>query len=151
VPAGADDRFRTAARAYLVYGVVYWLGGAYLAWHGIGVRAGGAVAWRGVAWIVLGLVFVLLIPYLLDRRRPAFERWVLSRRDFARLIAVLMAVRAFEVARIALRADAASVPAPWGGPISFRVGAILFFVVTVGALVLVARAAWTEGRDDRAG
>jgi hypothetical protein len=150
VHPSADDRFRTAARAYLVYGVVYWIGGAYLAWQGVGVRAGGAVAWRGVAWILIGLIFVFLIPSLLHRRRPGFERWVLSRRDFARIISVLMAVRAFEVARIATRADAASVPAPWGTPISFRAGAIVFFVVTVGALVLVARAAWTEERGDQA-
>jgi hypothetical protein len=34
------------------------------------------------------------------------------------------------------------VPAPWGGEISFRAGAAVFLVVTVVALVLVARAAW---------
>ena len=34
------DAFRLAARAYLVYGVVYWLRGVYLAWHGVGGRCG---------------------------------------------------------------------------------------------------------------
>ena len=138
-----DDRFRTAARAYFVYGVVYWLGGVWLAFQGIGVRAGGSVAWRGVVWIVVGLALVLLVPFLLRRRRRGFERWVLSRRDFARVIAVLMAFRALEVARIALR-PGPSVAAPWRGSVTFQAGAAVFFVVTLAALVLVARAAWTD-------
>ncbi|MBI2491876.1 MAG: hypothetical protein HYV94_07245, partial [Candidatus Rokubacteria bacterium] len=62
------DPFRLAARAYLVYGVAYWLGGVYLAWHGVGVR-GGRMMQAGVMWIVLGLVLVLGIPYLLAARR----------------------------------------------------------------------------------
>lgn len=137
-----DDRdlFRDAARAYFVYGVVYWIGGVYLAWHGVGVR--GARAGAGIAWIVLGLLLVVGIPYLLRRRRAWFERWVLSRRDFARIVVLLMAVRAIEVLRVALRPVTATVPAPWGGDLTFRAGAIVFFGVTVLALAVVARAAW---------
>ena len=144
IPDLGDDRFRAAARAYLAYGVVYWLGGVWLAMQGVGVRGGSSVAWRGVAWIVAGLVFVVLVPFLLRRRRRPFERWILSRRDFARVISVLMAVRAFEVARVALRSGGPSVPAPWGGDVSFQAGAVVFFVVTVVALFFVARAAWSE-------
>lgn len=139
-----DTRFQTAARAYFVYGVVYWLGGVWLALNGVGVRAGSSVAWRGVAWIVIGLLFVVLVPYLLRRRRPGFERWVLSRRDFARVLTVLMGIRAIEVARVALRAETPSVAAPWGGTVSFQAGAVVFFVVTIAALIFVARAAWME-------
>ncbi len=137
------DPFRLAARAYLVYGVVYWLGGAYLATQGVGVR-GGRVMQAGVVWILLGLVLVLLIPYLLARPRAWFERWILSRRDFARVLAAFMAVRAWHVALVALRPETASVPAPWGGEITFRLGAIVFMIVTVAALVLIARAAWAK-------
>jgi hypothetical protein len=36
------------------------------------------------------------------------------------------------------------VSAPWGGEITFRAGAIVFLLVTVIALVLIGRAAWTE-------
>jgi membrane protease YdiL (CAAX protease family) len=135
------DRFRDAARAYLVYGIVYWIGGVYLAWHGVGVR-GGRAAQAGVLWIVLGLGLVLVIPYLLARRREWFERWVLSRRDFARILTLLMAFRAVEVLRVALRPESATVPAPWGGVISFSAGAWVFFLVTAAALAVVARAAW---------
>jgi len=137
-------RFRDAARAYFIYGVVYWIGAAYAAFHGIGVRAEGRIDWRGMMWVILGLVFVIVIPYLLRRRRSWFERWILSRRDFARLIALSMAWRAVEVGTRALRPQSASLPAPWGGEISFRLAYVVFFVVTVLALAFVARAAWSE-------
>jgi hypothetical protein len=137
-----DDRFRDAARAYLVYGIVYWIGGVYLALHGVGVR--GAMAPAGVSWIVLGLVFVIAIPYLLRRPRAWFERWVLGRRDFARILTLLMAVRAWHVLRVVLRPETASVEAPWDGEITFRAGAAVFFVVTLVALLFVAVAAWSS-------
>ena len=136
------DRFELAARAYLIYGVIYWIGGVYLAAHGIGVR--GARMQSGVAWIVLGLIFVLAIPYLLARRRAWFEAWVITRRDFARILTGFMVVRAWHVLRVALRPESAIVSAPWGGEITFRAGAIVFLLVTVAALVLVGRAAWAR-------
>jgi len=137
------DRFRLAARAYLVYGVVYWLGGFYLATQGVGVR-GGRMMQAGVVWIVLGLVLVVLIPYLLAQRRAWFERWILSRRDFARVLTAFMAVRAWHVLKVALRPETATVAAPWGGEVTFRVGAIVFVSVTVAALLVVGRAAWAK-------
>ena len=142
-----SDPFRLAARAYLAYGIVYWVGGVYLAWHGVGVR-GGRMMQAGVVWIVLGLVFVVVIPYLLAGRRAWFERWVLSRRDFARILSLLMAFRGWEVLKVALRAETATVAAPWGGVVTFRAGAAVFFVVTVAALACVAWAAW--GRQETA-
>jgi len=140
-PFDPGDRFRDAARAYLAYGIVYWIGGVYLALHGIGVR--GAIATAGVSWIVLGLVFVIAIPYLLRQPRPWFERWVLSRRDFARILTLLMALRAWHVLRVVLKSETAAVAAPWGGEITFRAGAAVFFLVTIVAMLFVAVAAWT--------
>jgi len=137
------DRYRVAARAYLTYGVIYWIGGIYLAAHGVGVR-GERMMQPGVAWIVLGLVLVVAIPYLLARRRAWFERWVLSRRDFARILTLFMALRAGHVLKVVLRPETATVSAPWGGEITFRAGAILFLLVTVIALLLIGRAAWAE-------
>jgi hypothetical protein len=137
------DRFQVASRAYLTYGVVYWIGGAYLATQGVGVR-GERMMQPGVAWIVVGLALVAVIPYLLARRRAWFERWVLSRRDFARVLAAFMAVRAWHVLGVAIRPETATVAAPWGGEITFRAGAIVFFIVTAAALALIARAAWAE-------
>jgi hypothetical protein len=149
-PAGDVDRYRTAARAYFGYAVVYWIGGIYLVFHGVGI-AGEVTATKRVAylafWGLVGLVPMLLVPYLLRRPRAWFERWILSRRDFARLLALVMAWRAVEVLRVAVRPVTASVPAPWSGEISFRAGAVVFFVVTAVALALVARAAWAAPED----
>jgi hypothetical protein len=141
------DRFRAAALGYLVYGVVYWVGGLYLLSQGVGVaggRAGGAAGASMAMWGLLGLAILVSIPLLLWHPWPWFDRWVLSRRDFSRLIAVLMAVRLVEVLRVALRPEAATVTAPWGGEISFRAGAVVFATVTAIALILVARAAWAR-------
>lgn len=143
------DRFRTAAWAYFAYGVVYWVGGVYLLAHGIGVE-GGATGARSVVsqafWALLGLALVLLIPYLLRAPRPWFERWILTRRDFARILALLLAVRAVKVGEIAARPEAGAVPAPWGGVITFQAGALVFLVVTLVTLALVVRAAWARER-----
>jgi hypothetical protein len=148
--AAGGGRFRAAARAYLAYAVVYWIGGVYLVWHGVGVPGPATAATRlayTAFWGVVGLVPMLLIPFLLRRRRPWFERWILARRDFARILALFMTWRAVEVLRVATRPASAAVPAPWGGEISFSVGAALFFVVTVVAAALVARAAWSRAED----
>jgi hypothetical protein len=149
-PSAEVDRFRAAARAYFAYAVVYWIGGVYLVWNGVGI-AGEVTPSKRAAyvafWAVVGLVPTFVIPYLLRRARAWFERWILSRRDFARILVLVMAWRALEVLRVALRPATASVPAPWGGDIPFRTGAAVFFVVTVAALALVARAAWAAPED----
>jgi len=136
------DPFHLAARAYFLYGVIYLLGGIYLLANGVGVR--GSRVGATMEWALLGLIILLGIPYLLRRPRRWFERWVLSRRDFARVIAVLMLVRAWKVLMVAIRPETATIATPWGTDVTFRLGAIVFFVVTVVALFFVARAAWSE-------
>ena len=138
----SGDPFRVAARAYLAYGIVYWIGGVYLAMHGVGV--GGSGSSRAVASILLGTMFLIFIPMLLARPRPWFERHVLSRRNFARVLVLFMLVRVYKVGQVAFRSDTATVAAPWGGEITYRAGAAVFLVITVAALILIARAAgWT--------
>jgi len=149
-PAGEGDRFRAAARAYFAYAVVYWIGGVYLVWQGVGIPGPVTPSKRAASlafWALAGLVPMFVIPYLLRRPRAWFERWILSRRDFARILALFMAWRSIEVLRVALRSATATVPAPWSGEISFRLGAALFFVVTAVALALVARAAWASQEE----
>ncbi len=137
--AGLDDRFRMAARAYFVYGLVYLVGGLWLWLHDVGR----GFVWS-VVWILLGATLVVLIPFLLRRPRAWFERWILSRRDFARIVVLFMAFRVLAVAHVVFRSETAMVAAPWGGLISFRLGGAVFMIVTLVALVLVARAAWDE-------
>jgi len=141
-PSADDDRFRTAARIYLVYAVFYEVGGVYLVTQGVGVPPAASRALYAALWAALGLIPLLGVPYLLRRPRAWFERWVLGRRDFARVLVLLMAFRAFKVAEVAVRRQTAIVAAPWGGEISFRAGALVFFAVTVAALAVIARAAW---------
>jgi hypothetical protein len=128
-----------AAGAYLAYGVVYWLGGAWLWLHDVG-RGSPA----SLVWIAVGASFVVVVPLVLIRRRAWFERWILSRRDFARVLALLLVLRVLAVLRIVLRSETAVVAAPWGGLVSYRAGGTVFLLVTLIALVLVARAAWTR-------
>src|SRR5260370_10138925 len=92
-PFDPGDRYRDAARAYLAYGIVYWIGGAYLAMHGIGVR--GSMSAPGLMWIVLGLVFVVVIPFLLIPPRRWFERWVMGRPGLTRIPPPVTAVPAW--------------------------------------------------------
>lgn len=145
-----ERRFRAAARAYGLYGVVYLVGGLYLIAHGVGVagaRAGAPAVPTMLYWGGIGLVPLVLIPLLLWHRWSWFGGWV-SRRTFAWLVAVLLAVRAFKVAEVVL-GGGGTVPAPWGGEISFRTGGVVFLTVTLMALAFVVRAAWphTAGGD----
>jgi hypothetical protein len=143
----ADARFRAAARAYIVYGLVYLVGGLYLVAHGVGVMGAstpGATTRTVVRWGLVGLIPLVVVPWLLARRWSWLGGWV-SRRAFAWLLAVLLAVRALKVGEAALRSGGA-VAAPWGGEITFRAGALVFLAVTLTALGFVVRAA-LPGRE----
>ena len=135
-----DERFRQAAWTYVAYGVVYWLGGLALAAAGQGPRG---MERGGTAWFIVGALFVIVIPWLLVRARGWFDRWILSRRDFARVLTVLVALRAIEVARIAWRPRAETV-AVLGFDVPIRVGAGVFCLLTVVTAVMLARAAWSR-------
>ena len=93
-------------------------------------------------WGLVGLVPLVVIPLLLWWPWSWLGGWI-SRRSFAWLVALLLALRAWKVGEVAVRGSA-TVAAPWGGEISFRLGAMVFLVVTAVALVLVARAAWLQ-------
>jgi hypothetical protein len=124
---------------------VYWLGGMWLLSQGVGVmggRTGGATSASMIRWGLIGAVPLILIPVLLSRRW-SWRRGVLSRRVFAVLVAVLLAIRAWKVGVVAVHGGDAAVEAPWGGSITFQGGAAIFLVVTLVALAAVARAALT--------
>ncbi len=136
------DAFRAAACVYVIYGVVYLVGGLYLISQGVGVMGApttGATSLTMLRWGLIGLIPLVAIPWLLARRWSWRRGWV-SRRTFAGLVALLLAIRAFKVGAVAVHGGA-TIAAPWGGEITFQVGAAVFFVVTVAALFFVARAA----------
>lgn len=136
------DVFRDAARAYVVYGVVYLVGGLYLIHQGVGVMGAattGATTRAMARWGLIGLIPLVVVPWLLTRRWSWLGGWV-SRRTLAWLLALLLAIRVIKVGSVAVRGGA-SVAAPWGGPITFQAGAVIFLVVALIALVFVVRAA----------
>jgi len=138
--ATREARFRQAAWTYLGYGLVYWLGGLVLIQAGVGPSG---MTRGGLAWFIVGALFVVVFPWLLARDRGWFDRWILSRRDFARILTVLVALRALEVGRIAW-APKVEIVSVGGYAIPMRVGAAAFFVMTVAAVVVLARAAWSR-------
>jgi uncharacterized membrane protein YbaN (DUF454 family) len=137
---GEEARYRQAAWTYVVYGVVYWLGGLALAQSGLGPRG---MERGGAAWFVVGALFVVVLPWLLLRERPWFDRWVLSRRDFARILTLLVAVRAIEMARIA-RAPRDQLVSVLGFAVPMAFGAWVFCLLTVVTAFMLARAAWSR-------
>ncbi|MFQ5899403.1 MAG: hypothetical protein ACE5JN_14320 [Candidatus Methylomirabilia bacterium] len=139
--ASREEKFRQAAWTYLVYGIIYWFGGLYLRMQGLG--PGRYVAF----WFVMGAALVLFVPWLLRRDRAWFDYWVLSRRDFARILTVLVAFRAFEVGRIAVRGGpVSSMPGIGGGVFTTQFGGWAFFLITLATAAMLARAAWS-GRE----
>ncbi len=142
------DPFRAAALAYLGYGIVYLVGGLYLISQGIGVmgeRTAGATGYTMLYWGLLGSIPLGPIPWLL------WFPWsmlggVVSRRTFAWVVALLLAIRVYKVSEVAIRGGA-SVAAPWGGEISFQFGAIVFLLMALIALGFVLRAATYRQRS----
>lgn len=132
--ATREARFKQAAWAYLAYGLVYWIGGLYLASRGLAVG-------RGVIWFVLGAIFIVLFPWLIARghRGPGYL-W------FCRILTLLVAYRAFEVGRIALAPRFPAVPIPGGAELPMGVGATVFFLITLATAAVLARAAWARRR-----
>ncbi|MBI4012291.1 MAG: hypothetical protein HY359_08300 [Candidatus Rokubacteria bacterium] len=139
-----EARFRQAGWAYALYGVVYWLGGFALAVAGLGPRGMGPFEGGTVVLLfVVGAALIIVVPWLLLAERAWFDRWVLSRRDFARILTVFVAMRALEVGRIALRPTVELVSVG-GFAIPTRLGAGVFFLITLGMVVLLARAGWSR-------
>jgi hypothetical protein len=133
--ATREEKFKQAARAYFVYGVVYMVGAIYLASHGMGAR--GMRAGAGVMWFVLGALFIIVFPWMIARGdRGKGYLW------FCRILTLLVAYRAFEVGRVALAPTILSVPLPGGGEVSMSLGAAVFFVITLATALMLARAAW---------
>ncbi len=126
------QKFQQAAWCYFAYGLIYWLGGVYLAAHGIG-------AGRGLLWLAVGAVFVVQFPWLIARGpRGTGYLW------FVRALSLAVILRAIFVVRTVVAPRFPSVPLPGGGVLPMRVAAAAFLVVTVATAAMLARAAWSR-------
>lgn len=132
--ATREEKFKQAAWTYFAYGVIYWLGGLYLAIRGIAIG-------RGAIWFVLGILFIVVFPWLISRGpRGNGYLW------FTRILTLLVAYRAFEVGRVALAPKFRQVQLPGGGEIPMALGAGIFFLVTLATAAMLARAGWAPRR-----
>jgi hypothetical protein len=118
-------RYAQAAIGYLVYGVIYLAGAIYLGRIG---RGPDATVW----WYVIGAAIAFGFPCLIWKR----FKWM------TRILSVLVLVRVVGLVRIAVRADTAPVPLPWGGQIAMSHGAIIFMLIALTTCILLARAGW---------
>jgi hypothetical protein len=118
-------RYAQAAIGYLVYGVIYLAGAIYLGRIG---RGPDATVW----WYVIGAAIAFGFPCLIWKR----FKWM------TRILSVLVLVRVVGLVRIAVRADTAPVPLPWGGQIATSHGAIIFMLIALTTCILLARAGW---------
>jgi len=134
--ASRDVRFKQAALAYLIYGVVYFVGAIYLARMGVGAR--GMTGTRaGIVWFLLGALFIVVFPWLISK--GAQGRGYLW---FTRILTLLVAFRAFGVGQVMIAPPIPTVPLPGGGEFPMRVGAAIFFLITLVTGAMLARAAW---------
>ncbi|MEX0821130.1 MAG: hypothetical protein WD021_03205 [Rhodothermales bacterium] len=131
-------KYRQAAAAYLIYGILYLFGALYMAQTGASERAMGP---GSVWWFLLGGAMVVALPVLIWKEYT----WL------TRVLAVLVGVRVVGLGRLLVRGEWDAVPMPWGGTLSEAYGAAVFFVVSVCACVLLARAGWGRWMDRRRG
>lgn len=125
-----EERFKQAAWTYFVYGVLYWLGGLYMATRGL-------TAGRGIFWFVLGALFIVVFPWLIARgARGSGYLW------FTRILTFLVAIRAFGVGQVMLAPKIPTVPLPGDAEVPMRLGAGIFFLLTLATMAMLARAAW---------
>ncbi len=135
--ATREEKFRQAAWAYFVYGVLYMIGALFLAGQGIAVRRTGAGPIA--AWFIIGALLIVVFPWLIARgARGVGYLW------FTRILTLLVAYRAFEVGRVALAPKLRSVPLPGAGEIPMGLGAGIFFLITLVTMAMLARAAWSR-------
>lgn len=126
------DRYRQAAVAYFVYGVLYLFGALYLVETGASIR--GAES-DSLWWFVIGAVMMVALPALVWMR----FKWV------TRILALLVVVRIAGLVRIIYGDAGETVPLPWGGEMPRVYGAAVFLTVAAAVCALLVRAGWGPG------
>jgi hypothetical protein len=126
-PANAR-RYRDAAVAYFVYGVVYLIGAGHLGLTGASSRTSESGAW---VWYAVGLVILVTFPLLIARRFV----W------FTRLVALHLLVRIYGLALLSAGPTAhESLELVGGMSVSKGIGAIVFAGVAAVAAAFLIRA-----------
>lgn len=127
-----SDRYRQAAVAYLIYGIVYLTGAVYLASMDVVARSG----W---VWFLVGVLFILVLPPLIWYE----YKWV------TRVLAILIGVRVVGLGRTIVTGTSEPVPMPGGWELPMQYGALVFLVVAALTGFMLARAGWRFGRGEK--
>jgi hypothetical protein len=126
----ANPKYRVAAVAYVVYGVIYMTGAAHLGLTGASSRSAESGSWM---WYVAGIAFLTTFPLLINRGM----KW------FCRFLVVFLAYRIYGLVSIMASPAAADlVGLPLIGDVSKFAGALLFAIIASLTAAAVARAAW---------
>ena len=132
--AAQDERYRQAAWTYVVYGVVYWLGGLALAQSGLGPRGMERGRW---AWFIIGALFVVIFPWLLMRA----WRW---RRGLSRVSWPSWSRIARSRWRGSPGGRAGRPSSSPASPSPMQAGAWAFCLLALVTALMLARAAWSR-------
>jgi hypothetical protein len=136
----ANARYRQAAWAYFVYGLVYMTGAAQLGLTGASSRA---MESSGFFWYLLGALVMLGFPLLINKG----FKW------FTRALVLLLGVRIYGLILVMLGPTASEmVPLVGCWEMSKSVGALIFAVVATATMLMLSRAAFMppggeEGSD----
>ena len=122
------QRYKHAAVAYLVYGIIYMAGAGHLGMTGATSRASESGAW---VWYMTGTVFVLVFPWLISRGLM----W------FTRILALLVCVRIYGLVTVAAGPTAGESLELIGDlTVTKSLGAITFAAVAVVTVAFLVRA-----------
>ncbi len=128
--ASKGEKYRQAAIAYFIYGLIYLAGAIYVTQVGVAERAREVGA---VGWFLLGGLFVIAFPWLIFKG----FKW------FTRALVLLLLIRIGGLMKvIAGPAGGKPVPMPGGWEMPMAVGAAIFLLVTAATCYMLARAAW---------
>jgi hypothetical protein len=128
--ATSQQRYKHAALAYLIYGLIYLGGAIYVAQVGIAARA---MASGSFIWFLVGAAITVGFPILIYKG----FKW------FTRVVVALLLIRIGGLIKVIFGPEASRpIPMPWGGEVPLVIGAIGFLVVTLMACIMLARAAW---------
>lgn len=128
--ATREEKYRQAALAYLIYGLIYLVGAIYVAQVGVAERAmrGGAAG-----WFLLGGLFLIAFPWLIFKG----FKW------FIRALVLLLLIRIGGLVKVIVGPHGGkSVPMPGGWEMPMAVGAAVFLLVAAVTGYMLARAAW---------
>lgn len=130
IGAGEAARWRAAASAYFIYGVIYMTGAAHLGLTGSSSRTMEPNSWL---WYAAGTLMTVGFPLLILKR----FKW------FTRALFLLLLVRIYGLSQIAMGPTAVEeVPLMGELALSKGVGAVIFALVAGVTASFLAHAAW---------